>query len=38
MDIYNTSKSVIRSSSTLYYSSYAGGLDNDVEAFELDKW
>ena len=38
MDIYNTSKSVIRSSSPLYYSSYAGGRDNDVEAFELDKW
>lgn len=38
MNIYNTSKSVIRSSSTLYYSSYAGGRNNDVEAFELDKW
>lgn len=37
-EAYNTYKSVIRSSSTLYYSSYAGGRDNDVEAFELDKW
>lgn len=37
-DIYNTSKSVIRSSSPLYYSSYAGGRANDIEAFELDKW
>ena len=37
-DIYNTYKSVIRSNSPLYYSSYAGGRDNDVEAFELDKW
>lgn len=37
-DAYNTDKAVIRSSSPLYYSSYAGGRDNDVEAFELDKW
>lgn len=35
---YNTFKSELRSSSTLYYSSYAGGRDNDVAAFELDKW
>lgn len=35
---YNTYKSELRSSSTLYYSSYAGGRDNDVAAFELDKW
>lgn len=38
LETYNTDKAVIRSSSPLYYSSYAGGLDNDVEAFELDKW
>jgi len=37
-EAYNTYKSVIRSSSPLYYSSYAGGRDNDVAAFELDKW
>lgn len=37
-EAYNTYKSVIRSSSTLYYSSYAGGRDNDVAAFELDTW
>ena len=35
---YNAYKSELRSSSTLYYSSYAGGRDNDVAAFELDKW
>ena len=37
-DIYNTFKSVIRSSSTLTYGSYAGGPNHDVAAFELDKW
>lgn len=38
LETYNTDKAVIRSSSPLYYSSYAGGRDNDVAAFELDKW
>jgi len=38
LETYNADKAVIRSSSTLYYSSYAGGRDNDVAAFELDKW
>ena len=35
---YNSFKSEIRQNSTLIYGSYAGGPDNDVEAFELDKW
>lgn len=35
---YNRSKSLLRSSSTQTYVSYAGGPMMDMEAFELDKW
>ena len=35
---YNRSKSLLRSSSTQTYTSYAGSMQDAIEAFELDKW